>query len=104
MVRRNYNNYYNNPTYNPNNPGQNPYAPNNPNHGYHYNINPQGQGYAMDGYPPPPPAYHQGEGPPPVYVPPQGGSKIAADQGYARPQMETGGPGGESSHTAPFRQ
>jgi hypothetical protein len=41
----------------------------------------------------PPPAYQAGDAPPPVYQPPQGGSKVAADQNY----QEVRSGGGESS-------
>ena len=46
-----------------------------------------GQGYMMNEYAPPPPAYHSSEVPPPVYAPPEGGSKVLADQqGFGRQQ------------------
>ncbi|WPH02376.1 Hypothetical protein R9X50_00523900 [Acrodontium crateriforme] len=87
MTARSYNTYY-------------PQARYNNYNAYQYHINPNGQGYAMDGYPPPPPpAYNHAEAPPPVYQPPQGGSKVAADQAYVRPQMERVG---ESSGPAPL--
>lgn len=51
--------------------------------------------YGMQGssHAPPPPAYHAGDAPPPVYQPPQGGSKVAADQSYA--EVSRGGEGSE---------
>jgi hypothetical protein len=70
---------------------------------YHYYNNPHGQpmytnaqnpyygqqqqhpdAYGMQNstFAPPPPAYQAGDAPPPVYQPPQGGSKVAADQNY----------------------
>jgi len=41
-----------------------------------------GRTYQMNDYPPPPPAYNQYEAPPPVYQPPEGGSKVMANQTY----------------------
>lgn len=40
----------------------------------------QGPAYGMDGYAPPPPAYNNDLAPPPAYQPPEGGSKVMADQ------------------------
>ncbi|KAK3675731.1 hypothetical protein LTR78_004372 [Recurvomyces mirabilis] len=42
--------------------------------------------YQMENYAPPPPAYNHAEMPPPVYQPPQGASKIMADQSYVHVQ------------------
>lgn len=39
-------------------------------------------GYQMENYPPPPPAYNPQEVPPPTYQPPEGASKVLADQHY----------------------
>lgn len=55
-----------------------------------------GQTYVMNDYPAPPPAYSSGEAPPPVYQPPEGGSKILADQHYTQVR-----PVGESSEARP---
>ncbi|KAK5131313.1 hypothetical protein LTR08_001152 [Meristemomyces frigidus] len=53
----------------------------------------QQQGYMMNDYLPPPPAYHTSELPPPVYQPPEGGSKVLADQqGYVRVDLGGEGP------------
>ena len=50
----------------------------------------QFQGYPMEGYPPPPPAYNAADAPPPVYQPPEGASKAMADQNISavHPQLE----------------
>lgn len=47
---------------------------------YYQNRN---QGYNMPSYAPPPPAYDAHHAPPPVYQPPEGRSKVAADQNFA---------------------
>jgi hypothetical protein len=73
MVNRRSRNNYNQQYYNPV-----PYAQ--PYYQSHDNS------YGMQGYAPPPPAYDGYAAPPPVYQPPQGGSKVAADQNYAPPQ------------------
>jgi len=44
------------------------------------------QAYQMENYAPPPPAYNREEAPPPVYQPPEGGSKVMADQSYVHEQ------------------
>ncbi|CAK4030785.1 Hypothetical predicted protein [Lecanosticta acicola] len=54
---------------------QNPYVPQS------QYQQPEG-GYAMPGYPQPPPAYNPFSAPPPAYQPPEGGSKTMADQHY----------------------
>ena len=58
-----------------------------------------GQTYTMEhySYPPPPPAYSSAEVPPPVYQPPEGGSKVMADQSYVHVQQA---PVGETSENA----
>ncbi|KAF2857298.1 hypothetical protein K470DRAFT_223647 [Piedraia hortae CBS 480.64] len=43
---------------------------------------PQHPAYAMENCAAPPPAYNHDEAPPPVYSPPEGASKIAAEQNY----------------------
>ncbi|KAK1821104.1 hypothetical protein LTR12_004496 [Friedmanniomyces endolithicus] len=47
---------------------------------------PPTRGYQMEDYPPAPPAYNNHEAPPPTYQPPEGGSKVMADQAYAYTQ------------------
>ena len=54
---------------------------------------PDAYGMQNSNFAPPPPAYQAGDAPPPVYQPPQGGSKVAADQNY----QEVRSGGGESS-------
>ncbi|KAK5677786.1 hypothetical protein LTS10_009669 [Elasticomyces elasticus] len=44
------------------------------------------QDYQMDHFAPPPPAYNNADAPPPVYQPPEGGSKVLADQSYVYTQ------------------
>ena len=73
-----------------------------PQYGYHPEQHGHGEGYPMQTYPAPPPgkftfhrrmivpladfaAYNAEHGPPPVYQPPEGGSKINPSQDYARP-------------------
>ena len=52
-------------------------------------------GYMMNEYAPPPPAYHSSEVPPPVYQPPEGASKVLADQrGFERVDLGTTAGGG----------
>ncbi|MCJ1272743.1 hypothetical protein MMC21_000530 [Puttea exsequens] len=53
--------------------------------GYYPQTNGYGDGYPMQTYPQPPPAYHAEHVPPPVYEPPEGGSKVAPAQEYAVP-------------------
>ncbi|KAK3115552.1 hypothetical protein LTR53_004999 [Teratosphaeriaceae sp. CCFEE 6253] len=65
------------------------------------------QGYQMDHYAPPPPAYNNADAPPPVYQPPEGGSKVMADQSYlyTQPLPRVPGPeAGEGSQTHGARQ
>ncbi|KAL9623781.1 MAG: hypothetical protein Q9160_002012 [Pyrenula sp. 1 TL-2023] len=51
-----------------------------------YTFTPVNNGYAMNGYPAPPPAYNPAYPPPPNYMPPEGASKAAPAQGeYAPP-------------------
>ena len=67
----------------------------------------QNQGYQMDHYAPPPPAYNHADAPPPVYQPPEGGSKVMADQSYVYTQPLPQTPGheaGESSQMHGARQ
>ena len=64
---------------------------------YQNNDTAYGGSYGMQGYAPPPPAYDAHMAPPPVYQPPQGGSKVAADQHYT---AMPGGRSGESSDAA----
>lgn len=71
------------PVYVHQHPQQNPYY-GQPQHPDYYGM--QGSSHA-----PPPPAYHAGDAPPPVYQPPQGSSKVAADQNYTEARV------GESS-------
>lgn len=54
---------------------QNPYYGQQPQH-------PDSYGMQNSNFAPPPPAYHAGDAPPPVYQPPQGSTKVAADQNY----------------------
>nr|POE49405.1 hypothetical protein CFP56_50322 [Quercus suber] len=58
----------------------------------------QGQTYRMEGYAPPPPAYNSELAPPPAYQPPQGGSKVMADQSY--PIVQERGAGESSTGIA----
>jgi hypothetical protein len=76
---------YNNNSYNMHNPNQqaNPY----------YAQHPDAYGTQNSNFAPPPPAYQAGDAPPPVYQPPQGGTKVAADQHY----QEVRSGAGESS-------
>ena len=76
MYTNQQNPYYNNQ--------QNPYYGQQPQH-------PDSYGMQNSTFAPPPPAYQAGDAPPPVYQPPQGGSKVAADQHYQEVR------GGESS-------
>ena len=62
----------------------------------------QNQGYQMENFAPGPPAYHNEEAPPPVYQPPQGSSKVMADQSFAYGhQMENGQNSGAVPGVAP---
>jgi hypothetical protein len=89
MVKRHNPHHHHHNPYNPHHPRY--YNPNNP-HGHPmYNQNPyygqQAQHPDMIGMQggmnaPPPPAYNAGDAPPPVYQPPVGGSKVAADQSF----------------------
>jgi len=49
-----------------------------------------GRAYVMENYAPPPPAYNPSDAPPPVYQPPEGGSKVIADQNVVRVQSVAG--------------
>lgn len=60
---------------------------------YYGQQHPDSYGMQNSNFAPPPPAYQAGDAPPPVYQPPQGGSKVAADQNY----QEVRSGGGESS-------
>lgn len=53
-------------------------------------LRPVQQTYRMEHYEPPPPAYNQSEVPPPVYQPPEGASKVAADQTFVRVRPTAG--------------
>ena len=68
-----------------NNNQQNPY--------YGQPQHPDSYGMQNSTFAPPPPAYQAGDAPPPVYQPPQGSTKVAADQNY----QEVRGGAGESS-------
>ncbi|KAK6398116.1 hypothetical protein LTR65_003196 [Meristemomyces frigidus] len=59
-----------------------------------------GQTYMMSDYAPAPPAYSSAEMPPPVYQPPEGGSKIMADQSY-RQVASVGETSEGTGHAAP---
>ena len=62
------------PMYNGNNQ-QNPYYGQQQQH-------PDSYGMQNSTFAPPPPAYQAGDAPPPVYQPPRGSTKVAADQNY----------------------
>ena len=74
-------------------------APRSYNQQYYQPQGHPGPGYQMENYAPPPPAYTSADAPPPVYQPPEGGSKVMADQSYTPlqpwPQRE-----GETSSSA----
>jgi hypothetical protein len=101
MVKRhNPNQHHYHHNNNPHNPRYNYYNPNNP-HGHHpmYNQNPyygNGQqhpdtiGMQSSTHAPPPPAYNAGDAPPPVYQPPVGSSKVAADQSFGNARVGEG--------------
>lgn len=78
--------------YYPNNHGAPMYA-NQQQNPYYGQQHPDSYGMQNSNFVPPPPAYQAGDAPPPVYQPPQGGSKVAADQNY----QEVRSGGGESS-------
>nr|OQO04088.1 hypothetical protein B0A51_18464 [Rachicladosporium sp. CCFEE 5018] len=67
-----------------------PYYQNGGNQGYNAGS------YGMQGFAPPPPAYEGHVAPPPVYQPPQGGSKVAADQNYVPVQRAGESSGGDA--------
>lgn len=70
--------------YNPHAHGVPMYAhPHYPPHQQQFPQHPDYYGAQGSSHAPPPPAYHAGDAPPPVYQPPQGGSKVAADQSFA---------------------
>jgi hypothetical protein len=72
-------------------PQQQHYTPYGP-----YSHDPYAEGYQMHGTGPPPPAY-QRDGPP-AYAPPEGASKVMADQHYHHPPpAPLSGEEGESS-------
>jgi hypothetical protein len=48
----------------------------------YYAQHPDAYGMQNSTFAPPPPAYQAGDAPPPVYQPPQGSTKVAADQNY----------------------
>ncbi|KAL6715811.1 hypothetical protein ACLMJK_006772 [Lecanora helva] len=54
-------------------------------HGYYTQPHGYGEAYPMHPYGPPPPAYHADHIPPPVYQPPQGGSKVNPAQEWDVP-------------------
>ncbi|EEY17597.1 conserved hypothetical protein [Verticillium alfalfae VaMs.102] len=76
----------------------------------------QGQGhggYGMQNMPPPPPMYDPSSARPPMYVPPEGGSKVDPSQTYGResyappagpppPQQQTGVATNTTGNTNPF--
>jgi hypothetical protein len=62
-------------------------------HNPYYAQHPDAYGMQNSNFAPPPPAYQAGDAPPPVYQPPQGSTKVAADQHYQ--ELRTGA--GESS-------
>jgi hypothetical protein len=72
----------------------------NPNHNHqqanpYYAQHPDAYGMQNSNFAPPPPAYQAGDAPPPVYQPPQGSTKVAADQHYQ--EVRSGVEAGESS-------
>lgn len=82
MVKRHNPNHQSHPRYYYNPHGhpmynQNPYYGNGQQQQHPDMIGMQGGVHA-----PPPPAYNAGDAPPPVYQPPMGGSKVAADQSF----------------------
>ena len=69
-----------------------------------YGAAQSGYGYPMESYAPPPPAYNVNDALPPVYQPPEGASKVAADQGYVHVAPLPPTPGeaaGEGSSSPP---
>lgn len=85
MIRRSHRYRHQNPYQ------QQPFPP------YNHGQQPEAAGYAMPGYPQPPPAYNAFGAPPPAYQPPEGGSKAMADQNYSAPVNREG----ESSQAPP---
>ncbi|TKA82842.1 hypothetical protein B0A55_00992 [Friedmanniomyces simplex] len=65
-----------------------------------YQQFPPTQGYQMENYPPPPPAYNHHEAPPPTYQPPEGGSKVMADQSYVYTQPLPQTPGHQAGEAS----
>ncbi|KAM0335284.1 hypothetical protein ACHAQA_000329 [Verticillium albo-atrum] len=79
---------------------------------YYATYRPGADGYGMQNMPPPPPMYDPSAARPPMYVPPEGGSKVDPSQGYGResfappagppPPQQTGVATNNTGNTNPF--